>query len=207
MDVFMPARGATIWNQNKFSGPVAITFKVKALSENVQPGGVVVRDINTFWHASDPEIPDGIFDENDYTGAFDSYHKQQGYYASMGGRDNTTTRFRRYPRTSTEGEPIEHISLSERDGLEDFLIQPDKTHTVQLVVYQDVIQYIVDGRIFYEIREGDTITLSTSDGGEKTAEYTEDLFPSYSEGWFGFRLVNTHHRYSDFRVHRLKPAD
>lgn len=206
LEVLMPGRGASIWNRNKFSGNVAITYKVKAPSTYVDELGVVVRDINTFWYASDPDIPDEIFNHNKYTGAFGSYHKQQGYYASMGGRDNTTTRFRRYPRIRN-GKTVGHISLSERDGLEDYLIRPDKTHTIQLVAYNDMIQYIVDGKVFYEIREGDTVRVSRADGTQDKVVYTKERFPPYSQGWFGFRLVNTHHIYSGFRVYRLEPAE
>lgn len=207
LDVLMPDRGATIWNRNKFTGPVAITYNVKAPEDYTHMNGIVARDMNSFWHASDPENPEAIFDSDNYTGAFDSYHKQQGYYASMGGRDNTTTRFRRYPRINIDGEPAEHISLSEWDGLENFLIQPGKTHTIQLVVYKDVVQYIVDGRVFYEIREGDSITVLRADGREETAIYTAERFPPYEGGWFGFRLVNSHHQYSGFRVYRLEPDE
>ncbi len=206
LEVVVPGRGATIWNRNKFSGNVAITYKVKAPSTYVEELGIVVRDINTFWHASDPDVPPDIFNHDKYTGAFSSYHKQQGYYASMGGRDNTTTRFRRYPRIC-DGEPVEHISLSERDGFEKFLIRPDHTHTIQLVSYDDVIQYIVDGKVFYEIQKGDTVIVSRTDGTQEEVVYTPERFPSYNEGWFGFRLVNTHHIYSDFRVYRLESAE
>lgn len=206
LEVLMPDRGATIWNRNKFSGNVAITYKVKAPSTYVDELGIVVRDINVFWHASDPEEPDAIFDDTQYTGAFNSYHKQQGFYASIGGRDNTTTRFRRYPRIRN-GESVEHISLSEKDGLQDYLIQPDKTHTIQLVVYNDIVQYIVDRKVFYEIREGDTVEVSRIDGTREKVVYTQERFPPYNEGWFGFRLVNTHHIYSDFRVYRLESAE
>jgi hypothetical protein len=68
----------------------------------------------------------------------------------MGGRENTTTRFRRYPRTE-DGSAVTHISLADRDEQQEYLIH---THTIQLVVYKDVVQYIVDGRVFYEIRKG-----------------------------------------------------
>lgn len=206
LDILMPGRGATIWNRTKFTGPVAITYTVKAPTTYVDEMGIVVRDINSFWHASDPNSPQDIFNDDKYTGAFVSYHNQQGYYASMGGRDNTTTRFRRYPREKN-GSPVDHISLSERDGIDGYLIQPDKTHAIQLVVFEDVIQYIVDGQVFYEIRDGDTVTIAKEDGSEEEVIYTAERFPVYSEGWFGFRLVNTHHQYSNFRVHRLEPVD
>ncbi len=206
LEVLLPGRGATIWNRNEFSGNIAITYKVKVPSTYVNELGVVVRDVNTFWHASHPENPKDLFDKEKYTGAFPSYHTLHGYYASMGGRDNTTTRFRRYPRI-THDRGIDHIALSEKDRLQDYLIQPDKTHTIQLVVYDDVVQYLVDGKVFYEIREGDTVQISKADGTMEDVTYNTNQFPAYSEGWFGFRLVNTHHIYSDFRVYRLLPAE
>ncbi|MCW9705301.1 DUF6250 domain-containing protein [Fodinibius salsisoli] len=206
LEVLVPGRGATIWNKKKFSGNVAITYKVKAPSTYVDELGIVVRDINVFWHASDPKIPDALFDQDKYTGAFTSYHKQQGYYASMGGRDNTTTRFRRYPRTQ-DGEPANHLALTSRDGQEEYLIKPNRTYTIQLVVFDDVIQYIVDGKVFYEIRNGDMVKITNTDGSIKEVRYTNERFLAYEEGWFGFRLVNTHHIYSDFRVYRLRPVE
>lgn len=206
LEVLIPGRGATVWNRNKFSGNVAITYKVKAPSTYVNELGVVVRDVNTFWHATHPGNPMALFDADKYTGAFPSYHTLQGYYASMGGRDNTTTRFRRYPRVANE-KGIDHIALSDKDGKQSFLIQPDKTHTIQLVLYEDVVQYLVDGKVFYEIQKGDTIQISKADGTTEEVTYNTDQYPAYSEGWFGFRLVNTHHIYSDFRVYRLLQAE
>lgn len=206
LDIYMPARGATVWFQHKITGPVAITYKVKAPTSRTDAPWVVQRDINTFWHASDPDMPWNIFDDRTYTGAFSTYHKQQGYYASIGGRDNTTTRFRRYPRTQ-DGHPVDHISLTGRDGIEAYLIRPDQTHTIQLTAYEDVIQYIVDGKVFYEIREGDPVMVEQADGSIVETAYTLDRFPAYKEGWFGFRLVRSHHIYSDFRVYRLDPVD
>lgn len=205
MDVLVPDRGATIWFRHKLTGPVAIVYNVAATTEYAHLDGVVPRDINSFWHASDTEVPQEVLNPNRYTGSFSTYHKQRGYYASIGGRDNTTTRFRRYPRMADD-EPVAQLALSDKDEREDYLIKPDSTHTIQLVAYDDVIQYIVDGKVFYEIREGDQVTVEQADGGIDTIIYTHDHFPPYTEGWFGFRLVRTHHLYSNFRVYRLEPA-
>lgn len=206
LNVLVPNRGATIWFRHKIKGPVAIVYKVTAPSKYAHLDQVIPRDINAFFHASDPEIRWDIFNHERYTGAFPTYHKQHGYYASIGGSSNTTTRFRRYPRTS-DGEPVEHISLNSKDNLEEYLIHADSTHTIQLVAYDDVIQYIVDGRVFYEIKNGDTVNVERANGKQEKYEYTSDRFPPYTEGWFGFRLVRTHHVYSDFRVYSLKPSE
>jgi hypothetical protein len=204
LEMYMPARGATVWFKHKIQGPVAILYDVVAPTARMQHPWVVPRDINVFWHASDPYDADNVLNNESYTGAFSSYHKQMGYYASIGGRENSTTRFRRYPRTE-KGSPVVHISLSDKDELEDYLIKPDQTHTIQLVVYGDLVQYIVDGKVFYEIREGDEVTLeaSASDGVVRGV-YNTSQFPAYDGGWVGLRMVNSHHIYSNFRVFRLK---
>lgn len=205
LEVLMPGRGTTIWNKNKFSGNIAITYKVKAPSTYTDDLGVVVRDINSFWHASHPGDPKEIFNEEIYTGAFPSYHTLQGYYSSIGGRDNTTTRFRRYPRVE-DGHPVSHIVLSDKDAKEGYLIQADRTQTIQLVVFDDIIQFIVDGKVFYEVRKGDQLQVENEDGTMSEMEYAASTYKPYNEGWFGFRLVNTHHIFSDFRVYRLEAS-
>ena len=78
------------------------------------------------------------------------------------------------------------------------------------MAYDDVIQYIVNGRVVYEISEGDEVQVEARD--EKEAKVLEDAvydlkrFPVYEEGYFGFRMVGTHHLYSNFQVYELEPA-
>ena len=47
------------------------------------------------------------------------------------------------------------MALNDKDGKPGYLITPDKVMTVQLVAYDDVIQYIVDGKLNYQIGRGD----------------------------------------------------
>ena len=179
----------------------------KPAIEGLQP-----RDINNFWMASDPVDPDqGLFDSNRYTGKFSSYHKIHGYYASTGGGGaiaNLTTRMRRYPR-EMDGKPTEHLALNDKDEKPGYLITPDTVMAVQLVAYDDVIQYVVDGKLIYQIARGDRIHVEGRDGqGKPTVQeavYDLDRFPVYKKGYFGFRMVGTHHIYSNFKVYALKP--
>ena len=117
---------------------------------------------------------------------------------------------RRYPREA-DGKPVEHLALKDKDGKADFMIKPDKVMSIQLVAYNDVIQYIVDGKLIYEIAGGDQIQTEQRDsaGAKKMQEAAYDLerFPVYREGYFGFRMVGTHHIYTRFRVHALEPDD
>lgn len=206
LEIIMPGRGATIWNKNEFSGNITITYKVKAPSTYVSEMGVAVRDINNFIHASHPDKAELIFDDTIYNGAFPSYHTLNGYYTSIGGRDNTTTRMRRYPRIINTKE-VPHIIMTDRDNQLQYLIKPDKMHFIQIVVYNDIVQYLVNGELFYELKSGDLVKVMTPDGTIEMQPYNLDLFPTHLKGWFGFRLVNAHHIYSDFKVYGLESIE
>lgn len=209
LNCLLPGRGCTVWFNKKLSTRVSITYDVICPSHKPAIKGVMPRDLNNFWMAQDPTESDrGIFDSRQYTGDFKSYDKMHGYYASTGGRKNQTTRMRRYPREE-DGKPVEHMALDNKDGKPTYLITPDKRMAVQLVAYDDVIQYIVDGRLVYQIGRGDQIPVERPGGkgqsAMRDAEYQLERFPVYRQGYFGFRMVGTHHIYSNFKVHALAP--
>ncbi|MFC7337582.1 DUF6250 domain-containing protein [Haloferula chungangensis] len=210
LDCYVPARGCTIWLKKKLKTRVTISYDVLCPTPKEKINGLRPTDINNFWMASDPVDADkGLFDPKRYDGGFGSYDKMLGYYASTGGGKNSTTRMRRYPRT-VEGEAAAHLALTDKDGQKDFLIKPDQRMSVQLVAFDDLIQYIVDGRLVYEISRDDEIQIERQDAKGKrireAAAYDLDRFPVYKEGYFGFRMVGTHHIYSNFRVHELEPV-
>lgn len=196
LDCFLPGRGATIWFKDRLKTRVVITYEVVCPEPAPAVKGVSPRDINNFWLASDPGGGD-LFEDARYTGKFSTYDKIHGYYASTGGGRagdaNRTIRLRRYPR-EIGGKPAEHLFLNERDGEREQLIRPGEVMSVQLVAYDDLVQYIVAGKLVYEVEYGDP------------AHYTKDRFPFYREGYFGFRMVGTHHRYRNFRVYELREA-
>ncbi|MDF7823624.1 DUF6250 domain-containing protein [Pontiellaceae bacterium B12227] len=207
MDLYMPAIGCTAWLKQKFEGPIAVVYQVKCPTERVNGDTVQARDINNFWHCSHPGDAEKLFDSELYNGGFGSYSKQQGYYASTGGgahEGNHTTRFRRYPR-EVDGKPFKHIALNDRDDQEGYLITPGAWHTVQLVACNGLVQYIVDGKVVYEIKEGDSIDVETPDKGKVTKPYSLKEFPAYTEGYFGFRMVRTHHQYKNLKIYKLDP--
>ncbi len=207
LDCFLPGRGATVWFKQKFKTRVSISYDVLCPSSPQDNKDLLPRDINNFWMANDPDGE--LFDPHKYTGNFSTYDQMQGYYASTGGGKNTTTRMRRYPREQA-GKAIDHPALITRDGTPEYLITPDTLMRIQLVAYDDVIQYIVDGKLVYEMAHGDEIKIESRDtDGQRVigeAKYTPERFPSYQEGYFGFRMVGTHHIYSNFKVHALTPA-
>lgn len=209
LDCILPGRGCTIWYKRKLPSRVTITYDVLCPTHEPAIDGVVPRDINNFWMASDPMDSElGLFDASRYDGKFGSYDKMHGYYASTGGRDNRTTRMRRYPRTINK-HPADHLALSDKDDRPGYLIVPDQIMKVQLVSYDDVVQYIVDGKLVYQIqRDGPVEVESRNASGETVslpAKYDLARFPSYQEGYVGFRMVSTHHVYSNFQVHALVP--
>ncbi len=214
LDCLVPGRGCTVWFKKKLPTRVTIVYNVLCPTPKPAIKGVQPRDINNFWMATDPVDPvRGLFDPGRYTGKFRSYDKMHGYYASTGGGGavaNLTTRMRRYPR-EVDGKPAEHIALNDKDGQPGYLVTPDKVISVQLVAYDDVIQYIVDGRLNYQIARGDRVTVEARDSrGNKVpreAIYTRKQFPVYREGYFGFRMVGTHHIYRSLRVYALEPDD
>lgn len=210
LDCCVPGRGCTIWFKEKLKNRLAITYEVVCPESQDGVRGLQPKDVNNFWLASDPADPaEGLFDASRYDGGFNSYHKMNGYYASTGGGRNTTTRMRRYPR-ETDGKSTDHIALNNRDGKPEYMIAPGKVMKVQLIAFNDLVQYVVDGQLVYEMAFGDEVTIEKVRRGKKQQEtdnYDADQFPFYEEGFFGFRMVGTHHVYSNFRVHELKPVD
>lgn len=204
-DAFMPCGGTTVWFDTRIDGPVTILFDVVLPSTYRDSQGLVPRDLNMFWHASDPAGGDGILTTQDdlYNGAFVSYRSILGYYASLGGRENTSTRLRRYPRWDIGGQEVDEILLSHRDNNPDYRIVPNHIHRIQIVTFQDLQQFIVDGRVVYEIRAGFPVTVFTTDRRTEERIYDTGDFPVYEGGWFGFRMLRSHYRYSNFRVYRL----
>jgi len=208
-DLYMPERGCTAWLKQRFAGPVAIIYEVRCPVETLEDPGIQARDLNNFWHATDPLAEDGLFDPKRYTGRFTTYHKLHGYYASTGGGGrvgNRTIRFRRYPRSNPEGEPLPHIALTEQDGRQDLLIVPGRWHHVQLVIAGGFVQYIFDGKLVYEMAPGDEVTVEHPDGSLTRERYTLERFPAYDSGYFGFRMVRSHHQYRHLRIYRLRPV-
>ena len=207
-------RGCTIWNKSKLEGSIMISYWVTAPSSYNEGNDIVPRDINQFWMANTPEVLDpntsgGLFDSKKYNGDFKSYDHLKGYYASSGGgtvtTNNRTTRLRRYPRQQNN-ELINHVALCTRDDNKDFLIVPNQRHHIQLVSAKDIVQYIFDGKIVYELKKGDKIDIrNDAQKEDKIAEGIWDtgLWTSYNTGYFGFRMTRTHHVYCDFEVFRL----
>lgn len=206
-------RGATIWFKKKLKGPIMICYKVMVPAAFNQGNDIMARDINQFWMANAPNSTDafakgGLFDATVYDGDFKSYDVIQSYYASTGGGNtivnNRTVRMRRYPR-KVAAASVDHLGLNFRDAVPEFLIVPNKEHQIQLVAANDVVQYIFDGKIVYEIKSGSEIDI-LNDFNKNSTKAIWGVAPwlPYDEGYFGFRMTRSHHIYSDFKVFQLK---
>ncbi|MGJ8641665.1 MAG: DUF6250 domain-containing protein [Opitutaceae bacterium] len=210
LDLYMPARGCTAWLNQKFSGPITIIYEVRCPTSTEDDDGIRATDINNFWHCSDPRNFAAILETTDthYHGGFLGYHEMHGYYACTGGGRNRTTRLRRYPRWE-DGKDIPHMAINWNDRKPEFLIKPGKWHTIQIVAYNGMLQYIKDGQVVYEFKEGDTITVETRDAQNNRQKheetYTQDKYPAYTEGYFGFRMVGSHHQHRNLKVFQLEP--
>ena len=207
-------RGCSIWFKQKLRGPIMISYYVYAPEKYNKGFDIVPRDINQFCMANTPNTIDpyssgGLFDSKVYDGNFKSYDQLTGYYASTGGGTKTvgnkTTRMRRYPRV-INNENVNHVALCLRDNNKDFLISPNQRHHIQMVVADDIVQYIFDEKIVYELKKGDQIDIMNDlQKDVKVAEGVWGDYPwtFYNEGYFGFRMTRTHHVYYDFKVYKL----
>ncbi len=205
LEVLDPS-GCTIWLKKKLKGPLCISYKVIVSSERDTGSIIRPRDINNFWMAGEPGKQENILDSNTYTGKFSDYHEMKGYYASMGGGsiedNNRTVRVRIYPR-EREGKSCEHLALVKQDGNPDFRIIPDQEYRIQLVAAGDMIQFLVNEKIVYDMIFGEAGTATTDNKHFYPSLYSSDEYPVYREGYFGFRLTHSMHKYYDFKVYQL----
>lgn len=202
LEVLTPA-GCTVWFNKKITGPVCITYKV-VVSDHRNTGNIIsTRDINNFWMAGEIGNIDNILNGAAYNGKFKTYHTMQGYYVSMGGGNNTTNRMRIYPRVKNN-DKCEHLALNHHDGNPDLKIIAGKEYKIQLVAFYDLIQFIVNDELVYELKYGMETTATTDNENYYPKAYSADNFPVYKEGYFGFRMTRTLHKYYDFKVFKLK---
>ena len=133
-----------------------------------------VSDLNCFWMAADPARPDDLFHPaHTRTGAFATYDSLRTYYVGYGGNANTTTRFRRYDGSGARPLLPEH-DLSDKK----FLLEPGRAYRIQLIARDGTAQFRRDGEILFTYRDPAPLT----------------------EGWFGFRTVNSKIEIRNFTI-------
>ena len=173
------AGGCTVWFRPELTAPVIITYEAAVLNR----GGPHdrVSDLNCFWMATDPVMPDGsmLASAVKRSGALAEYDRFRLYYASCGGNSNTTTRFRRYTGTGERPLLPEHDLQAAR-----FLLRGNQTYRIALVAAGGRAQYLRDGEVIFDYADPQALT----------------------RGWFGFRTVHSHIEIKHFRVWRARPA-
>jgi hypothetical protein len=134
-----------------------------------------VSDLNCFWMASDPARPGDLFAAgHTRDGRFATYDTLRTYYVGYGGNANTTTRFRRYDGTGARPLAPEHDLATP-----EVLLQPDRTYHITLIATADGrVQFIRDGEVVFDLHDPEPL----------------------SDGWFGFRTVQSQMEVTNFRV-------
>ena len=157
--------GATIWFKTKLKGDILIEYDVTVIKK----GGPNdrVSDLNQFWMATDPANAN-LFTRG---GKFTEYDNLRLYYVGMGGNNNSTTRFRRYPGGG------ERPLLAEYTDPE-FLLQPNTDYHIEIICFKGLTQFIVNGEVYFNFRDPDPLV----------------------EGNFGFRTVRNHETIDNFKV-------
>ncbi|NII25283.1 hypothetical protein HB364_09335 [Pseudoflavitalea sp. X16] len=161
--------GVTTWLKKILSGNILIEYKRRVIAES----GVNdrVSDLNQFWMATDPRNPH-LFTRN---GVFEAYDSLQLYYVGMGGNTNSTTRFRKYHGNGQKPLLQEYLDKTH-------LLQPNKTYTVQTVVYNGATQFIVDGIPYFTWKDSSPLT----------------------SGYFGFRSTWSRQAIDEVKVYSIE---
>ncbi len=163
LDIDAPA-GVTLWFLPTLMAPVAIRYEVRAVAQ----GGPhdAVSDVNAFWMATDPAVPDGSVLCRRRSGAFEDYDRLKTYYVGIGGNRNSTTRMRRYVGRLGERPLLPH---HDRLAKADMLI-PNAWFAIGLIAHGHHIAVERDGAPLFEM---------------------DDPAP-YRRGHFGLRTTQSH---------------
>jgi len=175
LDIEAPA-GLTLWFRPLLKGPVEIRYRAQAVAQ----GGLHdrVSDLNCFWMAHDPTVPDGDALARPRSGKFEEYDSLQTYYVGLGGNGNSTTRFRRY--VGRDGDrPL--LPENDRRGSEDMLVA-NRWQDIVLIADGDKIAFLRDGRRLFAF---------------------QDDHP-YTHGRFALRTTASHLKIRDFTVRALR---
>ncbi len=168
------AGGCTVWWRQKLTAPVVISYEATVISA----GGPHdrVSDLNCFWMAGDPRQADLLAPGHGRTGKFEDYDALRTYYVGQGGNTNTTTRFRRYA-----GGGVKPL-LPEHDRREPaVLLEGNRAYRIRIMALADgTVRYYRDAELIFEFKDPAPLT----------------------EGWFGFRTVQSHLRIRDFKITR-----
>lgn len=168
-------KGTTAWFNKELSSPVLIEYNV-VIHDNKR-----ISDMNCFWMAIDPKVTEASKKANiilgQRSGRFKEYDNLKMYYVGCGAHNNTKTRLRRYNGNGKKPLQAEHDLNHEK-----YLLQPNKTYLIKIIVLKNRVQYFRDDVCFYDFTDPEPLQT----------------------GWFGFRIYNSHQTFNNFRVYKLK---
>ena len=175
LDIEAPA-GLTLWFRPLLSGPLEIRYRAQAVAQSGPHDRV--SDLNCFWMANDPVVPDGDVLARPRSGKFEEYDGLKTYYVGLGGNGNSTTRFRRY--VGRDGDrPL--LPENDRRGSEDMLVA-NRWQDIVLIADGDKIAFLRDGQRLFAF---------------------QDDHP-YTHGHFALRTTASHLKIRDFTVRALR---
>ncbi|WP_406684425.1 DUF6250 domain-containing protein [Seonamhaeicola sp. MEBiC1930] len=168
-------RGCTIWFKRELTGPIMIEYDAVMIDN----GGPLdrVSDLNCFFMASDPnDLSEEFINAGALNGSLGAYNKLKLYYVGLGGRKNTTTRFRRYPGTGERPMLPEHDLRDKK-----YMLTGNTVNHVKIIVYNNFIQYYRNNQLVFDFYDANPFT----------------------SGYFGFRTTINHMTVDNFKVYKL----
>ena len=159
-------KGLTLWFRKELEADVAIEYDATVFPDRLS-------DLNCFWMATDPQVPDGnVFARMDERGGvFANCSQMKLYYVGYGGNWNSTTRFRRY-----DGNPGPAVLGEYTD--EDHLLRRDHWYHIELTCTGGRVEYRIDGELLFDYHDPEP----------------------YTHGWFGFRTTLSRIGITNFKV-------
>ena len=168
-------RGCTVWFDKQLTGPLVIEYDAVVIDK----GGVHdrVSDLNCFWMASDPKNPNDFHANIDkQNGGLGDYNHLSLYYVGFGGRNNSTTRLRRYPGDGTRPMLPEH-DLRDSKYL---LTGGNLVNHIKIISYGGIIQFYRNNQLIFDFYDHDPL-LSGYYGLRTTMNHVSlDHFKVYS---------------------------
>lgn len=162
--------GLTLWRRRPMSVPFTLEYEAMVV---VRDSTDRLSDLNCFWLASDPSVPDGsVFARlRERNGLFAHASSLQLYYVGYGGNWNTTTRFRRY-----NGQPQPSLLCEYTDTAH--LLRPNEWYHVRIEATASRARYYINEELLFDYADPQPLT----------------------HGWFGFRTTWSHCLLRGFKV-------
>ena len=162
--------GLTLWWRQPMSVPFTLEYEAMVV---VRDSTDRLSDLNCFWLATDPTVPDGsvLTHIPHRNGVFKNASTLQLYYLGYGGNSNTTTRFRRY-----NGQPQPSLIQEYTDAAH--LLRPNHWYRIRIEATPSRTRYYIDEELLIDYADPQPLL----------------------RGWFGFRTTWSHCKIRHFRV-------